>query len=418
VAILREFKMAGIVCRVCGKSLKETFADLKFTPIANELIEIENKGNGETYYPLHVMVCEGCWLVQLDYTHPPKNIFSDAYPYFSSWSTSWLKHAEDYVEHILKILDLKKSSLIVEVASNDGYLLQFFKKREFEVLGIEPCENLAEISRSKNITTISKFFNEELAKEILNDKGYADLIVANNVLAHVPDTIDFLKGFKFLLNKNGIITFEFPYLFELITNNQYDTIYHEHYFYFSVHSVRSALARAGLKVYDIDFLKTHGGSVRLYVCHVENPLEESLKLTECIKKELILGVHKIDTYKNFQRKILSNKFDIVQKLIEIKNNNKKIIGYGAPAKGNTFLNYCGIGIEYLDYTVDISTQKQGKYLPGSRLEIKQIEQINIDEPDYILILPWNLSAEIISQISYVREWGCKFIVAIPEFQII
>jgi SAM-dependent methyltransferase len=418
VAILREFKMVAMACRVCGSLLKETFADLKLTPIANELVRNENRRNGQTFYPLHAKVCEECWLVQLDYTHPPKKIFSDEYPYYSSWSKSWLKHAEDYVNHIIRALHLKKTSLVVEVASNDGYLLQYFKKRDYQVVGIEPCENLAKESRNKNIKTVCEFFNEESAQKILKEKGYADLIIANNVLAHVPDTLDFLKGFKTLLKSSGTITFEFPYIFELIKNTQYDTIYHEHYFYFSVYSVKNALLKVGLKAYDIEFLETHGGSIRLYVCHAEYETQESPRLSQCINKEASHGVDKIDIYKGFQKKVVSNKFQLIEKLIEIKKNNKKIIGYGAPAKGNTFLNYCGIGDEYLDYTVDISSQKQGKYLPGSMLEIKKIEHIRMDRPDYILLLSWNLSSEIISQMSFVREWGCKFIVAIPDFKII
>ena len=406
-------------CRLCNKNLTRVFADLGLSPIANDLVKEQNMNKAESFYPLKAMVCESCWLVQLAYSHDKESIFSNEYPYFSSVSTTWLKHAKDYVEKIKEYLNLNSNSKIIEIASNDGYLLKNFKNISKNILGIEPCKNVAEYAiKSNQVPTINKFLTINSALEISNKFGKADLVIANNVLAHVPDLKDFIGGIKTLLANKGVVTIEFPHILSLIKKNQFDTIYHEHYSYLSIHAVKNAFKNSDLRIFKIEKIHTHGGSVRVYGCHHEANFLEDASYQTTLDLEVKEGLIDIDTYTNFQYKVQETKRRLLEIMIGIKSSGKKIVGYGAPAKGNTLLNYCGIGSDFLDFTVDLSTHKQGMYLPGSRLEIKDPVELYRARPDYILVLPWNLKDEIIDQHKRVREWGCKFIVPIPTLEII
>jgi len=408
-----------LICRICNGGLNIVCADLGLSPIANDLVKFENTNLGEEFYPLKAMVCDNCWLVQLSYSHQREKIFSSEYPYFSSISSSWLKHAKNYVEEITDFLNLNSSSKIIEIASNDGYLLKNFKSIGAKILGVEPCKNVAEYAISKNqVPTISEFLTTESASIISQEFGEADLIVANNVLAHVPNIIDFLAGINKLLAPNGVVTFEFPHLLSMIKKNQFDTIYHEHYSYLSILSVQYALNKVGLRIFKIQSLSTHGGSLRVFSCHQNATFTSDDSVKAIIDSEIENGLNDLEAYDKFQYKVQELKRELLSCLIALKREGKKIIAYGAPAKGNTLLNYCGIGNDFLDYTVDLSPHKQGLYLPGSRLEILSPDVLYKDKPDYILLLPWNLKAEIIEQHKSVREWGGKFIVPIPHVEIL
>jgi len=402
-----------IKCRFCKAKLEHTFVDLGMSPLSNAYV----LGGREEFFPLHARVCHKCFLVQLPEYEKPQEIFEN-YLYFSSYSKSWLNHVKLYVDMIIKKQNLTPNSTIIELASNDGYLLQYFLERDMNILGIEPAKNVAKIAKSKGIPTISKFFSENLAIELSKQNKSADLVIANNVLAHVPNINDFVKGISIILKDKGVATLEFPSLLNLIRYNQFDTIYHEHYSYLSLNVVEKIFKSHGLKLFDAEELPTHGGSLRVYMTKQNRDISVSDTVKILLDKENVYGLNKLDRYIKFSDQTKCTKRSILKKLITIKEKGKKIVGYGAPAKGNTLLNYCGIRDDFLDFVVDLSPHKQGKYLPGTRLAIKSPGEICKTKPDYIFILPWNLKDEIMEQLSYVKEWGCKFIIPIPEMEVV
>lgn len=405
-------------CRFCGKEIKHNFIDLGLSPLSNSYIKKEKFGCSQRFFPLNVGVCENCFLVQTTGEYDtPEEIFSD-YAYFSSFSSSWLKHAEDYVDFVTEKYNLSTKSFVVEIASNDGYLLQYFKEKNIPVLGIEPAHNVANVAKKeKGIPTVSEFFTSNLAHELVKKKKKADLIIGNNVLAHVPNINDFVEGIKILLSQDGFVTMEFPHLLQLINNNQFDTIYHEHFSYLSFSVVQRVFKAHNLKLFDVQELPTHGGSLRIFTCHEDC---QSFGISDSVSKMLIkeekANFNSIEGYLSFDKSAKKVKRDLLSKLISIKESGKTIIGYGAAAKGNTLLNYCGIRQDFLDYVVDKSPYKQDTYLPGSCIPVYSPEKIKETKPDYILILPWNLRNEISKELSYVKEWKCKFIVAIPTIE--
>lgn len=405
-------------CRFCNSKLEFEFINLGMQPIANSIISIKETIAEEVYYPLKVFVCSNCFLVQSGYDIPPNHIYKE-YPYFSSYSESWLQHAKTYSQMIKGKLNLNKNSFVVEIASNDGYLLKNFKDFQIPYIGIEPSENIAEYAITNGINTICDFFTYNLSKEISRKYGKADLIIGNNVFAHVPNINDFVCGIKNLLAPNGVLTLEFPYLKNLIDLNQFDTIYHEHFFYYSLLSATNILESQGLKIFDIEELITHGGSLRLYATHIENNRYKiSEKLKKKMQEELKLKYNDLEIYKSFKEKVYKTKFKILNVLIDIKTKNKSIAAYGAPAKGNTLLNFCGISVDFIDFTVDKNPLKQNTLLPGSHIPVLNPEVIYHKKPDYILILPWNLKNEIMNQLSEIRSWNGKFIIPIPEIEIL
>ena len=372
----------------------------------------------EPHYPLKVLLCSECWLVQLPAVTRPEDIFSD-YAYFSSFSETWLRHAEDYVEKMIQRFGFDKTHNMVEIASNDGYLLQYFAQRGIPVLGIEPAANVAKVAVEKGIPTLVKFFGMETAREMVAEGRAADLLLGNNVLAHVPDLNDFIAGMKIALKLGGIITMEFPHLMRLIAENQFDTIYHEHFSYFSFLSVEQAFARHGITLFDVEELPTHGGSLRIYGRHEEDetrPVAENV--TELRERERREGFDRLETYQGFAKQVEEIKWNLLEFLIQAKHGGETIVGYGAAAKGNTLLNYCGVRTDFLDYTVDHSPHKQGRFLPGTRIPIYAPEKISETKPDYVLILPWNLKDEIASQMAHIREWGGRFVVPIPKVEVL
>lgn len=405
-------------CRFCSAPLRKIFVDLGFSPLSNSFLKAEMLKEKEPVYPLCVYVCENCFLVQLPEFESPENIFKN-YVYFSSFSETWLKHAENYCDMITKSFRFNKESLVVEIASNDGYLLQFFKKKGIPVLGIEPATNIANKANEKGILTIAKFFNSEIAQTLVDEKRQADLIIGNNVLAHVPSLNDFVKGMRMLLKEDGLITMEFPHLLQLIRNIQFDTIYHEHFSYFSFLTVQKVFSKQKLSIFDVEEIPTHGGSLRIYAKHYENdkfPINKRVELL--LQKEKKFGLEQISTYQNFSVKVQEVKSKLLDFLISVKKERKKVVCYGAPAKGNTLLNYCGIGTDFIEYTVDRSMYKQGLFLPGIHIPIKNPDTIRETKPDYLLILPWNIQDEIIQQMSYIRDWKGKFVIPIPEVKVI
>ncbi len=407
-------------CRFCGNNLDNVFIDLINSPPSNSYLTKEQLNKPETYFPLKVLVCENCWLVQIDEYKKSDEIFCGDYAYFSSYSLSWVKHAEDYVETICKRLALSSSSKVMEIASNDGYLLQFFVSRDIPCFGVEPSIGTAKEAEKKGIESITEFFGLDLANNIVKERGKQDLLIGNNVLAHVPDINNFVKGLKIVLSDAGTITMEFPHLLKLIKYSQFDTIYHEHFSYLSLNTVKQIFLKCGLKIYDVEELNTHGGSLRVYVCHVENVSYSSATSVESLKKkELEFGLLKSETYVSFQKKAYNVKHSFISFLLEQKMRGKKIAAYGAAAKGNTLLNYCGIrGTDLIEFVVDASPHKQGKFLPGSHVPIVS-EQIIIEEkPDIIVILPWNLKNEIINQLYYTRDWGAKFVTTVPTLEVL
>lgn len=404
-------------CRFCGEELKVNFVDLGMSPICNDLIKPEQLNHMEPFYPLHAFVCEKCFLVQIEEYVSPKDIFKD-YTYFSSYSDSWLKHAKAYADKMTNLLGLNENSKVVELASNDGYLLQYFVEKKIPVMGIEPAANVAEFAIKKGINTLVKFFGADTAKEASKVFGKADLLLGNNVLAHVPNINDFVSGMKILLKPQGTITMEFPHLMRLMEENQFDTIYHEHFSYLSLIAVEKIFAYHGLELFDVEELPTHGGSLRIYAKHKEDDTRTvSKNVVDLRNKELNAGFNKTEIYSEFEEKVKDTKRKILDFLINAKAENKTIAGYGAPGKGNTLLNYCGIRTDFVDYTVDRSPHKQGHYLPGTLIPIFDPAKIKETKPDYIFILPWNLREEIMNQLSYVREWGGKFVVPIPEVKV-
>ena len=405
-------------CRFCNSNLKHVFCDLGFSPPSNSFLDKNDLLKPEKYFPLKVQVCENCFLVQINEFAKHNEIFNDNYAYFSSYSSTWLNHAKEYTNLMTKKLDLNSNSLVIEIASNDGYLLQYFNNNNIPVLGIEPTANTAKAAIEKGINTIVDFFGETLAKEI-SKKNRADLILGNNVLAHVPDINDFVSGLKYLLKSNGVITFEFPHLLELIKHTQFDTIYHEHYSYLSLIFINKLFEKHNLKVFDVEQLETHGGSLRIYAkhknCHIYQQSERSLKILDL---ELKFGLDQMNTYEQFQILTENLKDCFIDFLLKAKKNKKKVIGYGAAAKGNTFINFSGIKKDLISYVVDKSVFKQGKFLPGSHIPVLSEEHIKVDKPDYVVILPWNLKNEIIKQLDYIRNWNGKFVVTIPNLEII
>lgn len=404
-----------VECRFCKAKLKSTFCDLGKTPLSNAYLLKEELKKEEKNFPLHVYVCDKCLLVQLPLHETPDKIFND-YAYFSSYSDFWLKQCEDYVKRVIKSRSLSKNSFVLEIASNDGYLLQYFKKNNVPCLGIEPAKNVAEKALNLQIPTITEFFGEKLALDLIKKYAKPNLIIANNVLAHVPDLNDFVKGLKILLKDDGIITIEFPHLLELMKHNQFDTIYHEHFSYFSIFVLDQVFKAHGLFIFDIEKLSSHGGSLRIFVCHSKNTDQNSVGKDSVLQEEKILGLDKINSYFSFQPKVEKIKRDLIAFLTKVKKENKIIMGYGAPAKGNTLLNYSNITSDLLPCTVDRNPVKQGKFLPGSHIPIYDPSIIEEIKPDYILILPWNLKNEIVNQLSFIKEWNGKFVVPIPSLE--
>ena len=405
------------LCRGCDAVLRHTFVDLGLSPLANSFVSPERLGAPESFYPLHVFVCDRCFLVQLPIAAAPADIFQD-YAYFSSYSDTWLKHAEAYVRKMLAERTWGPESLVLELASNDGYLLQFFKREGIEVLGVEPARNVAEAARAAGIPTVVTFFGRATAGQLVQQGRMADLLIANNVLAHVPDLHDFVAGIAAILKPEGLATLEFPHLLRLMLEVQFDTIYHEHFSYFSLLAVEPVFRRHGLVVVDVEEWPTHGGSLRLYVRHAgATGAEPGRRVVELRQREVAAGLDSVQTYRRFGERVREVKAALLECLIALRRQGASIVGYGAPAKGNTLLNYCGIRGDYLEYTVDRSPHKQGLYLPGSRLPIFAPEQITLTRPDYVLILPWNLRDEIMQQMSAVRSWGGRFIVPVPDVQI-
>ncbi|NLE26758.1 MAG: class I SAM-dependent methyltransferase [Clostridiaceae bacterium] len=405
-------------CRFCGTPLTDTVVDLGMSPLSNSFVSAEQLNAKEAFYPLHVYVCPQCFLVQLEEFESPDTIFND-YAYFSSYSDTWLNHARQYTEAIHERFSITNKKLVVEIASNDGYLLQYFQAKGIPVLGIEPAENVAQTAIEKGISTVIDFFGRPLAEQLKTDGIKADLLLGNNVLAHVPDINDFVAGMETILQKNGIITMEFPHLLKLMEQRQFDTIYHEHFSYLSFTTVETIFKAHGLKIFDVEELSTHGGSLRVYACHSEftaHSIEENVVMMK--EKEEAFGMKDLETYRAFAKKVRSVKFELLETLLALKKEGKTIVGYGAPAKGNTLLNYCGIRTDFIDYTVDRSPYKQGKFLPGTHIPILKPERIRETQPDYVWILPWNLKEEIMEQMSYIREWGGRFIVAIPSVEVI
>ncbi|KXV56101.1 SAM-dependent methyltransferase [Acetobacter tropicalis] len=405
-------------CRLCNQALTTTVIDLGMSPLANAYISYEAHNKMEPFFPLHALICDSCYLVQLEKFEEPKEIFSD-YLYFSSYSSSWLRHAKNYIIEQALRFSLTSSSLIVEIASNDGYLLQYAMEMGIGVLGIEPATTVAQVAREKGIPTESLFFGRETALYLKN-KGYtADLMTANNVVAHVPDLHDFLEGFRILLSEKGVVTFEFPHLMRMIQETQFDTIYHEHFSYFSLKTIQRALFEHGLRVFDVEELPTHGGSLRVYATHEKN---EELLTLEAVESLLVrernAGLEQILTYETFAQSVFKIKGDLLEFLINAGRNGLKVVGYGAPAKGNTLLNYCGVKSDLISFTTDMNPHKQNMLLPGTHIPIFSPDIIKNNKPDFIVIFPWNLEEEIVNQLSFVSEWGGKFVIPIPELKII
>jgi 2-polyprenyl-3-methyl-5-hydroxy-6-metoxy-1,4-benzoquinol methylase len=371
----------------------------------------------EPFYPLHARVCNSCFLVQVEEFERPENIFGN-YSYFSSYSSTWLRHASDFAAMAVERFRLNGNSRVIEIASNDGYLLQYFHQRNISVLGIEPAENVSAAAREKGIDTLTKFFGVVTAQELARSDRRGDLVIGNNVLAHVPQLNDFVAGLKLVLKPGGTISLEFPHLLHLIQENQFDTIYHEHFSYFSFYTARKILAHHGLNIYDVDELTTHGGSLRVYVCHAEQRRDISSRVSALADRELKAGINTLETYTRFGEKVRETKRALLEFLIDVKRAGKTIVGYGAPAKGNTLLNYCGIGRDFLDFTVDISPHKQNHFLPGTHIPILHPDMIRRARPDFVLILPWNLRDEIMHQLADIREWGGRFVVPIPRVEVI
>ncbi|MBH5320632.1 methyltransferase domain-containing protein [Paenibacillus sp. GSMTC-2017] len=405
-------------CRLCGDPLKDLFLDLGISPLANSYVHAERLQQSEPMYPLKTFVCNSCFLVQIEDYESPQHIFSD-YAYFSSYSDSWLKHSKAYVDAMMTKYKINSSHQVIEIASNDGYLLQYFVDYKVPVLGIEPAVNVAAIAEERGVPTVVDFFGTKLASLLLEQGKSADLLLGNNVLAHVPNLNDFVAGMKMILKPTGLITMEFPHLMRLIEHVQFDTIYHEHYSYYSLQTVSQLFSKHGLTVFDVEHLPTHGGSLRIYAKHSENEqYHVSSAFDQTLADEQSFGITDLAMYATFKSRAVQVKRDIVSMCIAIKNRYETIVGYGAPAKGNTLLNYCGLDSDYIDYTVDRNPHKQGRYLPGSRIPIFSPERIKETKPNYVFIFPWNLKDEIISQTSFIRQWGGKWIIPVPKAIII
>ncbi len=410
--------MTSHICRFCSRPLSHVFVDLGESPLSNAFLVPENGVEDEPVFPLEVYVCEHCFLVQLPEHERADAIFSDDYVYFSSFSDSWLAHCRSYVEEMIRRFGLDSESQVVEVASNDGYLLQYFDQRGVPVLGIEPAANVAATAQEKGIPTLVRFFGRETAEELLADGTSADLLLGNNVLAHVPDLDDFVGGMKIALADRGVITMEFPHLLRLMEENQFDTIYHEHYSYLSFGTVREVFAAHGLSMFDVEEIPTHGGSLRIYAQHDRENRPVSHRVPDLLAREEAAGLRSLDTYLEFGESVKRTRRDLLAFFERAREEGRSVAAYGAASKGNTLLNYCGIGPDSLEYVVDRNPAKQGKLLPGSHVPVHAPERIFETRPDYILILPWNIKDEILELMGDVREWGAKFVVAIPRVEVL
>jgi SAM-dependent methyltransferase len=412
-----EMQDERVRCRFCGRHLERTFVDLGMSPLCETYPSVAELRRSEMYYPLHVYICESCWLVQLEEFETPENIFSD-YAYFASYSDSWLKHCEKYCLMMKERLRLDESSLVIEAASNDGYLLQYFVREGIPVLGIEPAANVAKAAVQKGVPTMVRFLGVDLSRELADKGQVADLVLGNNVLAQVPDINDFVEGLKILLKPQGVLTLEFPPLLRLIEHNEFDTIYHEHFSYFSLITVIKILEAHGLRVFDVEELKSHGGSLRVFASRISDTSRPvSASVEKVLHDENAANLNKIEGYESFAKQVKRTKLDFVDFLVTASREGKRVVGYGAPGKSATLLHYCGLGKDLIEYTVDRSEFKQGKHLPGSRIPIHHPDRIRETKPDFVVILPWNLRNEIELQLSYIREWGGKFVVPIPSLTI-
>jgi SAM-dependent methyltransferase len=404
-------------CRSCGHMLDRVFLDLQHSPPSNSFLTADMLIQPESYFPLCVYVCENCLLVQIDECAVSHDIFNAGYVYFSSYSEAFVKHAKEYVSHITEMLSLGQNSMVYEAASNDGYLLQFFKQKNIPCCGIEPSKSVADVALKKGVPTEVEFFTASFASQLSLIKGKADLFLGNNVMAHVPNLNDFIAGIKFILKPTGVATLEFPHLLHLIKRLEFDTIYHEHYSYFSLLTLKTAFQRHGLKIFQVKELQVHGGSLRIYVTHSDSPRTIDASVQKVLKDEQRLGLDTMAAYSGFQVKVDSLCRDFIQFLVEKKREGAKIAGYGAAAKGNTLLNYCGIKPHLIDFVSDITPAKQGKYLPGSHIPVYGEDEIREKKPDYIVILPWNWKEAIVQRLGFVREWGAKFVTPIPSVEI-
>ena len=405
-------------CRFCGEPLTDTVVDLGMSPLCESYVRVEELNAMERFYPLHVYVCRSCWLVQLEQYVSADHIFTE-YAYFSSYSDSWVQHAKAYTERMIARFGLGERSQVIELASNDGYLLQWFVKAGVPAMGVEPAANVAAAAEKRGVPTLVRFFGVELAKELAAQGRRADLLLGNNVLAQVPDLNDFVAGMKIALADRGVLTMEFPHLMRLMDENQFDTIYHEHFSYFSLLTTQRIFARHGLTLCDVEEIPTHGGSLRVYARHTEDgskPVAPSV--AALLGREEAFGLTRVERYRAFTAQVEETKRALLDVLIGLKRQGKRVAGYGAPGKGNTLLNYCGIRTDFLDFTVDRSTYKQGRYLPGTHIPILAPDEIEKRRPDYVLVLPWNFRDEIMSQMAGIREWGGQFIIPIPSAKIV
>ena len=404
-------------CRFCRAELKHTFIDLGMTPVSNAFIEPEQLNAMERFYPLHAYVCDRCFLVQLEEFESPQQIFGDEYLYLSSYSESWLRHASQYAQQMTERFGFDFRSQIIEIASNDGYLLQYFKQKGIPVLGIEPAKNVAEIANGKGIQTLAKFFGVTTATELAAQGMRADLLLGNNVLAHVPDLTDFMTGLNIALKPDGVLTMEFPHLQRLIEKTQFDTIYHEHFSYFSFLTVQRIFAQFGLQLFDVEELPTHGGSLRIYGCHAEKAIQPASRVANLAERERRLGFERLETYRAFEQRVKETKWRLLEFMIGARRAGKKVAGYGAPAKASTLLNYCGIRGDLLDFTVDRNPHKQNRFLPGTHIPIYSPARIDEVKPDYVVILPWNIKDEIMKQMAHIRSWGGQFVIPVPDVTV-
>ena len=406
-------------CRYCKTTLTHQFIDLINSPASNSFLSKEQLNEPETYYPLKVYTCHTCYLVQVDEYKKSAAIFDSNYVYFSSYSTSWLQHAEAYTKMMTQRFGYNASSLVIEIASNDGYLLQYFNNNNIPVLGIEPTANTAAVAKQKGIDSVVDFFGVALAKQLVAQNKKADLLLGNNVLAHVPDINDFVAGMAIILKPDGVVTMEFPHLMQLVDNNQFDTIYHEHFSYLSFYTVQQIFASQGLQIFDVEEITTHGGSLRIFAKHTADTSKTiTPNVATLLQKEISKGMDTMPYYNGFQQKAFDVKLQVLDFLIRQKKAGKKVAAYGAAAKGNTLLNYCGVKADLIDFVVDANPHKQNKFMPSSHIPVMDEAYLKATRPDFVLILPWNLKTEITQQLAYIQDWGGKFVVPIPALQII
>ena len=413
----KEGTQSDSACRFCDTKLEHSVVDLGMSPLCESFVSREKLNQMEPFYPLHAYVCAKCFLVQIEQYVSSEEIFNE-YAYFSSYSDSWLAHAKSYTDMIVNRLNLGAGSRVMELASNDGYLLQYFVEKGIPSLGVEPAANVAAVAEKKGVPTVVKFFGRQTARELVGDYGLVDLVIGNNVLAQVPDLNDFVAGMKIVLKPTGVITMEFPHLMRLINENQFDTIYHEHFSYFSFLTAEKIFAAHGLALFDVEEIPTHGGSLRIFGRHVDDLSKPvSQRATDLLARERTAGLDRLDYYFSFAEQVRETKRKLLEFLIKVRRDGKTVAGYGAPGKGNTLLNYCGIRTDFIDYTVDRNPYKHGKFLPGTHIPIFEPKRIYETKPDYVFILPWNFKAEIMEQMADIRAWGGKFVVPIPEVTV-